>query len=250
MKDTNKNYYGMFSKILINPAVYLMSKNGGLDFMFYDAEHGMLQMDKLHDLVLFGNNIDLPTFIRVAELSRKEVSNALDCGATGVMVPMIETREQAEKLVYWSKYPPVGNRGYSSGANTNYGPSGGHKENMDSINEKTVTIVQIETKLGIENAEEIISVDGVDGVIVGPVDLSISLGNVGDVLAPQQVEAIEKVISICKKYNRTFGIIGSNKILDYFKDDINYFVSAIDTSIVRDGIINAVSDYDKITGGK
>lgn len=248
MKDKSKNYYGMFSKILINPAVYLMAKNGGLDFMFYDAEHGMLQMDKLHDLVLFGNNIDLPTFIRVAELSRKEVSHALDCGATGIMVPMIETREDAEKLVYWSKYPPVGNRGYSSGANTNYGPSGGHRENMDEINERTVTIVQLETKTGIENAEEIISVEGVDGVIIGPVDLSISLGNIGDVLAPKQVEAINKVIELCKKYNRTFGIIGSNQILEYFKDDINYFVSAMDTSIVRDGIVNAVKDYDRITG--
>ena len=52
MKELDKNYYGMFSKLLINPAVYLMAKNGGLDFMFYDGEHGMLRNDKLHDLVL------------------------------------------------------------------------------------------------------------------------------------------------------------------------------------------------------
>ncbi len=131
MKEINGQYYGMFTKLLINPAVYLMAKNGGLDFMFYDGEHGMLQTDKLHDLVLFGNNINLPTFIRVGELSRMEISQALDCGARGIMVPMIETKEMAEQLVAYSKYPPIGIRGYSSGANTNYGPSGGHRINMD-----------------------------------------------------------------------------------------------------------------------
>lgn len=248
MKNLNENYYGMFSKLLINPAVYLMAKNGGLDFMFYDGEHGMLEKSVLHDLILFGNNIDLPTFVRVAELSRKEISNVLDCGARGVMVPMIETGDQARQLVEWSKYLPIGTRGYSSGANTNYGPSGGHRENMDKINEETVTIAQIETKLGIENARDIISVEGIDACIVGPVDLSISLGNTGDIMHPNQLKAIQEVIDLCKEYNKAFGIIGSNQILEYFKDDIQYFISAVDANLIRDGIVNAVKEYDRITG--
>ena len=161
---------------------------------------------------------------------------------------MIETQEMAQKLVEWSKYPPIGNRGYSSGANTNYGPSGGHRENMDSINQKTVTIAQIETKLGIDNAEDIISTPGIDAIIVGPVDLSISLDVTGDIMHPKQLEAIDKVVALCAKYHKSFGIIGSNAILEHYKDHINYFVSAIDSNIIRDGIIKSVKDYDQITG--
>lgn len=250
MKSTKSKYYGLFTKMIPNPALNLMAKDAGIDFVFYDNEHGFIPVDKLHDLILFGNNIGLPSFVRVCELSRKEISQVLDCGACGIMVPMIETRDQALKLVQWSKYPPIGNRGYSGGANTNYGPSGGHSEYMLKINEKTVTIAQIETKLGVENAEEIITVEGIDGVIVGPVDLSISLGNTGNIMDPSQLKAIEHVIEMCKKHNKTFGIIGTNQILEYFKDDINYFVSAIDTSIIKSGLAKAVKDYNEILGEK
>lgn len=157
MKSTESKYYGLFTKMIPNPALNVMAKNAGFDFVFYDNEHGFIPIDKLHDLILFGNNIGLPSFVRVCELSRKEISQVLDCGSTGVMVPMIETKEQAEQLVQWSKYPPLGNRGYSGGANTNYGPSGSHGEYMHALNNKTVTIAQIETKLGIENADDISS---------------------------------------------------------------------------------------------
>ncbi len=248
MKSIESKYYGLFTKMIPNPALNIMAKNAGIDFVFYDNEHGFIPVDKLHDLVLFGNNIGLPSFVRVCELSRKEICQTLDCGATGIMVPMIETKEQAEQLVQWSKYPPIGNRGYSGGANTNYGPSGGHADYMSSINDKTVTIAQIETKLGVENAEEIVSVEGIDGIIVGPVDLSISLGNVGNIMDPNELEAIQKVVDLCKKYSKTFGIIGTNEILNHFKDDVNYFISAIDTSILKSGLEKSVKDYDRILG--
>lgn len=246
MKDIKKNYYGMFTRITLNPAVYIMAKNGGLDFIFYDAEHAMLQMDKLHDLVLFGNNMGMSTFIRVAELSRKDVSAALDCGATGIMVPMIESAKQAYDLVQWSKYPPLGDRGYSGGANTNYSPLATVRENLDSINDRTITIAQIETKKGIDNAEEIIKTDGIDAIIIGPVDLSISLNVEHDILDPVQLKAIDKVVDLCKKYNKSFGIIGENRILKHYNKDLNYLVSAFDTNIIRDGIKNAVKDYEEI----
>ncbi len=243
MKKTNKAYYGVFVKLLTTPAMYLMAKNAGLDFVFYDNEHSVFNKTDLHDLMLFGNNIGIPSFVRVNELSKREISQALDSGATGIMVPMIETKEQAELLVEYSKYPPIGKRGYSGGANTNYGPSGGHRENMDNINLSTVTIAQIETRLGVENAEDIISVNGIDSVIVGPVDLSISLGNIGNIMHPDELKAIDHVVEICKKYNKPFGIIGSDAILRHYQKDLNYFVSAIDMNIIRDGFNLAVSKY-------
>ncbi len=102
----------------------------------------------------------------------------------------------------------------------------------------------------IENAEEIIKTEGIDAIIVGPVDLSISLDVVGDIMHPKQLQSIDKVVSLCRKYNKMFGIVGSNAILDHYKEDINYFVSAVDVNIIRDGIERSVKEYDSITGRK
>lgn len=246
MKNINENYFGLFTRMTLNPALYIMAKNAGMNFIFYDGEHAMLPMEKLHDLMLFGNNIDMPTFVRVGELSGKDISAALDSGATGVMVPMIETKEQAEELAQITKYPPLGKRGYSAGANTNYTPLKSVRENLDTINERTVTVAQIETLLGVENAEDIIKTEGIDAIIIGPVDLSISLGVEEDIMAPKQLEAVDKIVELCKKYNKLFGIIGENRMLSHYSRDLNYLVSAFDTNIIRDGLKNAVKNYETI----
>ncbi|QRG86951.1 HpcH/HpaI aldolase/citrate lyase family protein [Bulleidia sp. zg-1006] len=247
MKNLNKKYFGLFVKLVTNPAMLVMSKDAGLDFLFYDNEHNSFSKSKLHDLFLFGNNIGLPSFIRVSELSRREIGQALDNGAVGIMVPMIETKEQAERLVEFSKYPPIGLRGYSSGAHTNYGPSGNHQGNMELKNKTVVTIAQIETERGVKNAEEILETPGIDACIIGPVDLSISLGVTDNIMDKKELETITKVISVSKKLNKPVGIIGANEILEYFKDDLNYFISANDLSILRSGLHNAVAKYKEIT---
>lgn len=244
MKCCDQKYKGLFVKMITNPALYLMAKNAGLDFVFYDNEHSVFTKTQLHDLMLFGNNIGIPSFVRVCDLTRKEVSQMLDCGAKGIMVPMIETRQQAELLVALSKYPPIGNRGYSGGANTNYAPSGGHRVNMQRLNETVVTIAQIETKLGIDNAQDIISTPGIDAIIVGPADLSISLGNVDNVMAEQELVAINKVAQLCRKYQKPWGIIGKNEMLKHYYSSINYLISAIDVNIIKNGLIEAVKTYD------
>lgn len=131
-----KKLKGVLIKILDHPAINILGKNAGMDFLFYDLEHGMISLDKLHDLILMGNAIHIESWVRVPELSRAWVSRGLDCGASGIMVPMIETKQQAQGLVNWSKYPPIGQRSYSGGANTFYKPSGHHEANMKELNEK------------------------------------------------------------------------------------------------------------------
>jgi 2-keto-3-deoxy-L-rhamnonate aldolase RhmA len=242
----NERLYGTFIKILTNPSITILAKNAGLDFLFYDCEHGMYTYETLHDLILMGNAVEIPSFIRVPELARGDVSRALDCGATGVMVPMIENKEQAKLLVYWSKYPPIGNRGYSGGANTNYRPSGNHKNNMEELNKSVISIAQIETELAIKNIEEIISVDGIDAAIVGPADLAISLGIPGDYLNPVEIEAIDKVATACKKYKKGFGIIGKLALIEKYKDKINFLITKIDVDIIREGFAKSVEDFDNL----
>lgn len=238
--------YGSFIKILTNPSVTILAKNAGFDFLFYDCEHGMFTYETLHNLILMGNAVGIPSFVRVPQLARGDISRSLDCGATGVMVPMIENREQAKLLVEWSKYPPIGYRSYSGGANTNYKPSGNHRNNMIELNESVISIAQIETVQGVMNIEEILSVEGIDAVIVGPADLAISLGIPGDYFNTMEIEAIDKVASACKKYNKGFGIIGKLELIKKYKDDINFLITKIDVDIIRDGFNQSVKDFNSL----
>lgn len=242
----NEKLYGSFIKILTNPAITILAKNAGLDFLFYDCEHGMYTYETLHNLILMGNAVGISSFVRVPQLARGDVSRALDCGATGVMVPMIENKEQAQLLVEWSKYPPIGNRGYSGGANTNYRPSGNHRNNMNEINESVMSIAQIETDLGVNNIEEILSVEGIDAVILGPADLAISLGIPGDYFNTIEIEAINKVAAACEKHKKSFGIIGKLQLIEKYKDKINFLITRIDVDIIREGFAGAVKDFDDL----
>lgn len=241
---------GLLVQTIDNPAIMLMARDAGIDFAFFDCEHGTIPYRTLHDLMLMGTAIGLPSIVRVGQLARVDVSRILDFGATGVMVPMMETAEQAEQLVAWSKYPPLGKRSYSGGAGTNYGPSGNHSSNMAAANDRTIAIAQIETVRGVEHAEEILSVEGIDAAIIGPCDLAISLGTPDDVGCEAELELIDGVADTCERLGKGFGIIGSNKLLGRYHGRIDLLVSAIDTHIMRAGLRAAEAEYDELRQGR
>ena len=173
---------GLFVQVLDNAPCVLMARAAGFDFLFFDGEHGDIDYAGLSTLMLLGNSVGIPSLVRAPQLARADVSRILDLGATGVMVPMVETASQARQLVEWAKYPTLGRRSYSGGAHTGYGPSGNHQQNMERANASVLAIAQIETVEGVRNADEILSVEGLDAAIIGPCDLAISMGepdNVG-----------------------------------------------------------------------
>jgi 2-keto-3-deoxy-L-rhamnonate aldolase RhmA len=237
---------GLLVQVIDNPAIVLMARDAGIDFLFYDCEHGVLTYRDLHDLMLMGNECGMPSVVRVGELGRTDVSKILDFGATGVMVPMMETAEQARRLVAWSKYPPLGSRSYSGGAGTAYGTSGNHSHNMAEANARTIAIAQIETVWGVANVDQILSVDGIDAAVVGPCDLAISLGHPDDVTREEELSLIRQVADACESHGKSFGIIGGNALLDKFADSLDILVSAIDSHLIRDSLREAAAAYGAI----
>ena len=138
-----------------NPAACMLVKHSGLDFFMLDCEQSSYTFESIHDMCLTAQLIGLGAMLRVPVMNKEWISRALDCGAFGIMVPMVETVEQAQELVWWAKYPPVGNRGYAGGGvKTLYAPPKSPVEEMSRNNEKVITIAQIETKLGVEKCRE------------------------------------------------------------------------------------------------
>ncbi len=228
--------FGSMIRIVRNPALCQIAKNGNLDFVMYDCEHADYTMETLHDLFLMGNALGIPGMLRVPVLAKQYVSRALDQGATGVMAPMLETKEMARQLVNYSKYQPLGERGFSAGiAHTNYGVPGKHADIMSMSNDKVISIAQIETKLSLDNAEEIAATEGIDALLIGPNDLSLSLGIPGDLFNPIEIDAIKHVAAACKKHNKAFGMHAGQKLLEMFRDDLSIIMMQSDVELLING---------------
>jgi len=171
----------------------------GLDFVFIDTEHAAYDTLTASDLIRSGRGAGLSCFVRVTDAEYFLIARALDIGAHGIMIPRAETREQVNKTVEAAKYPPKGRRGYASRSIVTDFESAGVKDWTERLNEDTMIILQIETKKAIDDIDQLISVEGVDAAVIGPNDLSISLGVPGQLDHQLMVEHIGKVVDACER---------------------------------------------------
>lgn len=210
--------------------------HAGFHWAFIDMEHGKFNWESIADLCRLGRLAGLSPVIRVADLQYSLVARALDCGAEGIMLPRVEDPAQLEKAISWTKFPPEGTRGYGLTAmNVNY-ESSSMPEIIEHVNRNTMVVFQIETVRAVEARDELISVKGVDTVMVGPADLSISLGKPGDFMNPKQVEAMEKIRDTCLKYNVIPGTQTRTIELASFwkKNGMKFLGCSNDTSMLYD----------------
>lgn len=174
----------------------------GFDWIAVDCEHSSITVDAMSDVMRAIGNRAVP-LVRVQTNAPLDIRRALDMGAGGVIVPMIQSGAEARAAVAAAKYPPVGARGFGYCRANDWGER--FDEYAAKANDDTVVIAMIETKAGVDNAEEIISAEGIDGVFIGPYDLSGSLGVTGQVTHPSVLRACERVAAVCKKYGKAAG---------------------------------------------
>ena len=176
----------------------------GFDFLFFDMEHAMLDWETLLNLVQMSLVCEITPLVRVTDLSYPAVARALDSGAQGIIIPRVEHRAQAEETVSYVKYPPLGRRG--AGGEARYGyVRRDVRTAVEEANAETLVVIQIESQTGIDNLEEIASVPGLDVLLVGPQDLSISLGLHGQFTHPDFVAAVQRVVDVGRRHGLTVG---------------------------------------------
>ena len=235
-----KRAVGTMVRMIRNPAVAVVARNAGLDFIMLDLEHGPYNLETVDDIFKVGRSLGLGCFVRVPELAKGYVSRCLDAGATGVMVPMLESVEQAKLLVAWAKYAPLGNRGFGGiGGHTNFVSIGADATPafMAKANVDTIAIAQIETAQAIQNIDAIAAVPGIDALLIGPNDLAISMGCTGDLLGDALDKAIGKVAAAAKKHNKIFGMHGPDSLLDrWVPKGLTLVMSNLDTSVLANGL--------------
>jgi len=165
-------------------------KNDVLDFLILDLEHGSFSIENVENLIRTARARGLPVIVRAADTLYHLLSPCLDAGAQGLLIPRVETVEQAREAIASAHFPPLGRKGF-----------GGFSlvrdwKGVEEFNSRCVVLLQIESQRGIDNLEEIVQIEGVSGIIVGPSDLSIDLGIPLQFEHPRLVEAVDRVLAV------------------------------------------------------
>jgi 2-keto-3-deoxy-L-rhamnonate aldolase RhmA len=188
-----------------SPTVAEIMSHVGLDWLWFETEHSSLTLDNVLTMLQATNGSDVSTVVRVPWNDKTMIKRALDLGPDGIILPLVNTREEAEEAVRAMKYPPTGERGAGLARAQCYGLHMG--EYLQTANEEVMTIVMIEHIQAVENIHEILKVKGVDSVMVGALDLSGSMGMLGQTADPKVEGAIQKVLAACKQTGVPAGII-------------------------------------------
>jgi 2-dehydro-3-deoxyglucarate aldolase len=174
-----------------------MLATGPFDWLCIDLEHTTISIAQAGKIIRVADLAGCPTLVRLSAHDPAQIKRVLDAGATGIIAPMVSTAEQARAVVSAASYSPAGTRGVGLARAQDYGV--GFPEYLKRMQRELVCIMQVEHIDGVNNLEEILAVDGVDGFFIGPYDLSASLGHPGEFDHPDVVAAMDRVAEVVKR---------------------------------------------------
>jgi 2-keto-3-deoxy-L-rhamnonate aldolase RhmA len=215
---------------LNSPPVVELLAEAGFDWLFIDAEHSPLDTAQMQALMQAAGAT--PCVVRLSASDDMHVKRALDIGAAGIIAPQVNSVEHARRMVEAAKYAPAGQRGLGIARAHRYGLR--VREYMQSANDDTAVIVQAEHRDAVERIDDIVRVEGVDGVLIGPYDLSASLGRPGAVDHADVRQAIARVRDACRAANIPIGIFGltAGAVKPYIEQGFTMIVAGVDTVFI------------------
>lgn len=238
--------YGPFLK-LTDPAIVEICAHAGFDFCIIDMEHGPIGYEQAQNLIRAAEIHDLFPVIRVTENSETHILKALDIGAKGIQVPHINNKTDAERAVKATKFNPDGNRGMCRYVRSAKYSSRKKEDYFSKANRETSIIIQIEGLEGVSNLGEILTVDHVDVIFIGPYDLSQSLGVPGDIHNQKVVKQMEKVVKEATKQGVEVGtFVESPRDAKLWVDvGVKYISYSVDVGIFYDACQNIVQNLNQ-----
>jgi 2-dehydro-3-deoxyglucarate aldolase len=216
---------------LASPEVAEIMAGVGFDWLFLDAEHSVFEAREIQ-ATLQAAGASMPCVVRLSVAAEVPIKKALDVGAAGIIAPQINSAAQAEQVVRMAKYAPAGARGVGIGRAHHYGLK--LREYVADANELTAVIVQAEHIDAVRNIESIVQVEGVDAVLIGPYDLSASLGRLGQVDHPDVTQAIDRITDVCLTAGVRLGIFGvsADAVKPYVARGYTLIVAGVDTMLL------------------
>tara|TARA_B110000003_G_C16503809_1_gene478443 strand:+ start:65 stop:853 length:789 start_codon:yes stop_codon:yes gene_type:complete len=192
------------------------------DFIAIDMEHSTISIKEAQEIIATAQAYNVPCIPRPVSHSNDYIKPLLESGADGMLIQMVNNKLEVQNIIDNVKFTPIGKRSY--GVNRAHGYGFNFDQYVNTWNDTSILMLQIESKEAVDNIEELLSFSEVDGVMIGPYDMSGSFGVPGEVNHPKVMEACQKVVKACKKFNKGCGTQLSDPNLENVNDlfDIGY----------------------------
>jgi 2-dehydro-3-deoxyglucarate aldolase/4-hydroxy-2-oxoheptanedioate aldolase len=229
------------------PGIARICANAGAEFVMYCMEHTGIGFETLKPQFAMCRALGVAPLVRVPTTEYHFVARALDAGALGVMVPLVDTAEQARHIVSFARYPPEGRRGAAFGfAHDDY-QGGDVVQKMRAIHQRTLVICMIETRAGLQNVDAIAAVDGVDVIWLGHFDLTNFLGIPGQFSHPQYRDAVKRIAAAATKHGKSAGYMAASEDLgrEYLDHGFRMIATGTDQGILQNSLSQMLLSWKK-----
>ena len=230
-----------------SPGIPQLLCNAGCEYVLYDMEHTGIGLETMKEQVAYCRGLPITPMVRVPRGEYHFLARALDIGMQGVMIPMVESAEEAARIADATRYPPVGRRGAAFGfAHDDY--SGGDpKDKMARANAEVTVIAQIETERGLANVDEIAAVEGIDILWVGHFDLANFLGIPADFQNPIFLDAVSKVVAAARRAGKGLGFMPADAAWarEYKGYGFNMLAVGTDQGLLAQGVRSVLQSVEE-----
>lgn len=241
--------FGTMAFEFFTPGLPALLEAAGCQFMIVDMEHSGAGIETVKQQVAYARGLDIEVWVRPPEKSYAAVATVLDAGATGIMVPMLETAQEAHDLVEWAKYRPEGKRGCAFGMPHDSYRGHDPVAYMAEANKRITLLPLIETVKGLANVDAILAVPGIDIGWVGHFDLTNSMGITAQFDHPDFLAALDKVAAAAKKHGKATGFaeMAPNVVDAMVARGFRVISWGVDTSVMRTAMRSGMEHLRKIT---
>lgn len=236
--------YGTMAFEFFTPGLPQIVAAAGAEFLLLDMEHSGIGFETVKAQIALCRGLELAPMVRVPATQYHFIARALDAGAVGVMVPMVETAEQAQAIVAATRYPPAGRRGAAFGvASHDDYRDGPVAQKIAAIHDRTLVICLIETADGLANVEAIAAVPGVDVCWLGHFDLTNFLGIPAQFDHPRYQDAVARILAACRRHGKTPGFMASDArwAAEYRARGFRMIAYGIDVILLREALAAGIA---------
>jgi 2-keto-3-deoxy-L-rhamnonate aldolase RhmA len=240
--ETRAPKFGHFIVEFATPGIGHILKSAGCDFVLFDLEHSGFGFETVKSAIRYFEAADLPVIVRTPSKEYHHIARAMDMGAEGLMLPMVGNVEEARQILKSMKYTPDGARGVAlQVAHDRYRP-GPVVEKFAAANRRSTLFCQIETAEGVENADALAALPGVDCLWVGHFDLSVSLGVPGDFGSKPFTDAIARVCAAARKHGKSLGRLVPNVEtgIELYGQGFDFICYSGDVWVLHDALKTAI----------
>jgi 2-keto-3-deoxy-L-rhamnonate aldolase RhmA len=240
--------FGTMIRFIRSPEIIPICATSGWDYVIIDTEHYAYSPETIANLALLASYEELCLLVRVPDKLYFQLAQTLDFGVSGLVIPRVETGKEIDAIVEATKYHPLGLRGASKASVASRFPDVSTREYLEWANRETLIVVQIESELGVENVDRLLSAEGIDAVMIGPFDLSQSMGIPGETEHPRIVDAYHRIIEACDRYGVAPGIHlqSFESVERWLREGMRFVTFQYDMSFLRNKSEEVVKRLKKI----